>query len=1071
MKKSYLICTLIGAFLINSPTYADPIKEKLEVKKSNNNSYVTSVSSTGWSYTCKDGIDVELLSQGIKNNVPATIAIPNSENVDHIVVEIVYKGQNPGSTITVEDADGNSYIANREVPAGGSSNVWYYRTELPATASIHYSVTNKKDKAQSLLAYVFRNKNNGIGSSGVFTAIGGYNNIETIKIPIITDIGPRSVDIELPVSELTPDGRYIHIEVSAADGSFAELTEKIFNFPDGQCCIKIFKLTLDDVAGSVDEIEIKIDTRNGQNGCQNGQSWVMGGAVKTDVHCSCLNDETPPEPDAASLADLTAECSVAAPTAPTATDNCAGSITGTTTTTFPVTTPGTTVITWTFTDAEGNSSKQEQNVIIDDVTAPEPDATNLADLTGECNVALPAAPIATDNCDGVITGTTTTTFPVTTPGTTVVTWNFTDTTGNSSTQTQNIIIDDVTPPVANASSLLDLTGECSVVAPITPTATDNCDGTIIGTTTTTFPVTTPGTTVVTWTYTDANGNSSTQTQNVIVDDVTAPVADAASLSDLTAECSVSAPTAPTATDNCDGAITGTTTTTFPITASGTTIITWTFTDVEGNSSTQTQNVVIDDVSPPIADATSLADLTDECSVTAPNAPISTDNCDGAITGTTTTTFPVTTPGTTVVTWTYTDTNGNNSTQTQNVIINDGTAPVADATSLTDLVGECSPPATPTAPTATDNCDGAITGTTTTTFPITSNGTTVITWSFTDTAGNISTQTQNVIINDTTPPVADVANLPDLTDGCSVTAPNTPTATDSCNSTGSIIGTTTTTFPITTEGTTIITWTYTDTAGNSSTQTQNVIINDVTPPTADNLEDSLLMFDFNNPYPVVTFSDECSAITIEYTDYEAIQSCWADFGPGNATTNVRFEGIPFDENHHWEYGYVMKLLNFAPKVIGRVVNNTDPTSGWIVEIYFESLVGYNTWIANGGQTDNDSLQDQRQYANVDFTKPYSFKGFGSYKNSTITLSEITTDPHYIEIGEKAEYGINGAGFKIAYEGTINGVAIGNGGTQNIEMFAALDMCIDLRGRLIVRQWIVTDTAGNSQVFIQRLESEE
>ncbi len=1069
MKKSYLLCALICTYLISSPTYADPIKEKLEVKKSNNSSYVTSVSNTGWSYTCKDGIDVELLSLGIKNNVPASLAIVNSENVDHIIVEIVYKGQNPGSTITILDNEGNSYTANREVPAGGSSNVWYYRTELPATSSINYNVTNKKDKAQSMLAYVFRNKNNGIGSSGVFTAIGGYNNIETIKIPITTDSGPRSVSVELPVSELTPDGRYIHIEVAAADGSFAELTELINSFPDGQCCIKVFELNLTDVAGYVDEIVITIDTRNGKNGCNNGQSWVMGGAVKTDVHCSCVNDTTPPEPDATSLADLTDECSVAAPTAPTATDNCAGAITGTTTTTFPVTTLGATVITWTFTDVEGNSSTQTQNVIINDETAPVADAASLADLTGECSVTAPTAPTATDNCDGTITGTTTTTFPVTTPGTTIVTWAYTDADGNSSTQTQNVIVDDVTAPVADVASLVDLTAECSVAAPTAPTATDNCDGAITGTTTTTFPITTPGTTVVTWNYTDADGNNSTQTQNVIVDDVTAPVVDVVSLLDLTAECSVSAPTAPTATDNCDGAITGTTTTTFPVTTPGTTIITWTFTDMAGNSSTQTQNIIVDDVTPPEADAASLADLTGECSVTTPTAPISTDNCDGAITGTTTTIFPVTTPGTTVVTWIYTDANGNNSTQAQNVIISDGTAPVADAASLADLIGECSPPATPTAPTATDNCDGEIIGTTTTTFPITSNGTTVITWTFTDTAGNSSTQTQNVIINDSTPPVADVATLPDLTDGCSVTAPNAPTATDSCNGTESIIGTTTTTFPVTTQGTTVITWTFTDSAGNSSTQTQNVIINDVTPPTADNLEDSLLSFDLNN-LPIVTFSDECSDVTIEYSQYEAIQSCWADFGPGNSTTNVRFEGIPFDENHHWEYGYVTKLLNFAPKVIGRVVNNTDPTSGWIVEIYFESLMSYNSWIAAGGQTDNDSLQDQRQYANVDFTKPYSFKGFGSYKNSTITLLE-NTDPHYIEIGEKAEFGINGAGFKIAYEGTIDGVAIGNGGTQNIEMFVALDRCIDIRGLLLVREWIVTDAAGNSQVFIQRLESEE
>lgn len=529
---------LICALLMFSPIYASPKNEKLDVKKSNSNHYyVNSVSDTGWSYTCKDGIEVELLSLGLKNNVPASLTIPNVDNVDHIVVEIVYKGNNPGATIEIEDADGNTYTANREVPAGGSSSVWYYRTELPATASINYNNTSYESKAQSLLAYVFRNENNGIGSSGVFTAIGGYNNIETIQIPITTDSGPRSVSVELPISELTPDGRYVHIEVSASDGSFVELTENINSFPDGQCCIKVFELNLMDVAGDVDEIVVKIDTRNGKNGQSvNGQSWVMGGAVKTNVQCSCVDF------------------------------------------------------------------------------------------------------------------------------------------------------------------------------------------------------------------------------------------------------------------------------------------------------------------------------------------------------------------------------------------------------------------------------------------------------------------------------------------------------------------------------------------------------DVTPPTADNLVDHILIFDPLKDLPVVTFSDECSDATDIEIKYEAVQSCWVDFGPENATTNISFEGIPFDENHHWDYGYVQQQLGFTPKVIGRVVNNIDITNGWIVEIFFESLVDYNAWIALGRQTDNDALKEQREYANVDFSKTHSFIGFGDYKDSTITLLD-TTDPHYIEIGPKAEFGAYGAGFKIAYEGIINGTAIGNGGSQYIEMFAALNRCVNIRAQLIVREWTVTDASGNTQVFTQRVEFEE
>ncbi|MDH5414890.1 MAG: hypothetical protein OEW87_12185, partial [Flavobacteriaceae bacterium] len=294
MKKSYLLQTLLFAiFLMYSSIYSNedrnaPSNRIIDLDATNS---FTSSTDPGWSYTCKDGIEVELISLGLKNNIPASIDISGSEeDIVRIVVEIVYKGNNPGETIEIQDADGNSYTANREVPSGGSSNVWYYRTELPVTSSIHYNNTNNKSNAQSMLAYVFRKVNNGIGSSGVFTAIGGYNNIETVTIPIVTDSGPRGVSVQLPISELTPDGRYIHIEVSASDGSYAELTETITDFPSGNCCIKVFELNLNDVAGDVDEIEIKIDTRNKQNGqTVNGQSWVMGGAVKTDVYCSCVD--------------------------------------------------------------------------------------------------------------------------------------------------------------------------------------------------------------------------------------------------------------------------------------------------------------------------------------------------------------------------------------------------------------------------------------------------------------------------------------------------------------------------------------------------------------------------------------------------------------------------------------------------------------------------------------------------------------------------------------------------------------------------------------------------------------
>jgi hypothetical protein len=82
---------------------------------------------------------------------------------------------------------------------------------------------------------------------------------------------------------------------------------------------------------------------------------------------------------------------------------------------------------------------------------------------------------------------------------------------------------DTDPPVADVDPLPVVTGECSASITTVPTATDYCDGTIYGTTSDPLTYTTQGTFYVTWTYTDTKGNSSTQVQTVIVDDITPPV--------------------------------------------------------------------------------------------------------------------------------------------------------------------------------------------------------------------------------------------------------------------------------------------------------------------------------------------------------------------------------------------------------------------------------------------------------------------------------------------------------------------------------------------------------------------
>ena len=384
-----------------------------------------------------------------------------------------------------------------------------------------------------------------------------------------------------------------------------------------------------------------------------------------------------------------------------------------------------------------------------DTEAPMPSLQSLETIDEQCPLTKTQldnmAPTATDNHPGTVMVTNNiTNFPIT--STTTITWTYTDLTGNTATQTQAVTIKDTMSPVPNPSNdLSTLTAACSIPATdvTIPTAMDNCDGRIMATTTITPPIT--ASTTIMWTYTDAVGNTATQTQQVTIADNVPPTPNLSNdLSEIMRQCPLgeSELTTPAATDNCSGSVTVTNdVTSFPIMESM--MITWTYTDGANNTVTQTQQVTIRDNTNPVPAAADLPTLEDCSQITSLNAPNATDNCDGTITAATNASPPIT--ASTNLTWTYTDDANNTTTQTQEVIIGDTEAPLSDNSDLPMLTGEC-PVATMadlTAPTATDNCDaGTIMATTDASFPITAS--TTITWTYTDAAGNTATQTQEVI---------------------------------------------------------------------------------------------------------------------------------------------------------------------------------------------------------------------------------------------------------------------------------------------------------------------------------------
>ncbi|MGM0945385.1 MAG: MBG domain-containing protein [Bacteroidota bacterium] len=164
-------------------------------------------------------------------------------------------------------------------------------------------------------------------------------------------------------------------------------------------------------------------------------------------------------------------------------------------------------------------------------------------------------------------------------------WEITD--GGSACGTVGCT-DDKTPPEPDLLTLPNIAAECEVTGLTAPTATDDCTTRVRVTHDANFPIT--KSTIVTWTYADASGNLSTQMQNVVIKDFSAPVPDLVTLPEVTAEAPVTELTPPTATDNCTASVTVTHNAVFPINEN--TLVTWTYTDAAGNFSTQSQNVVI-----------------------------------------------------------------------------------------------------------------------------------------------------------------------------------------------------------------------------------------------------------------------------------------------------------------------------------------------------------------------------------------------------------------------------------------------------------------------------------------------
>ena len=433
-------------------------------------------------------------------------------------------------------------------------------------------------------------------------------------------------------------------------------------------------------------------------------------------------------------------------------------------------------------------------------------------------------------------------------GPNTVTLLVTDVNGNSSQCTATVTVEDNVAPMAVCQDItiqLDNLGNATIVASdVDGGSTDACGIDTLSIDVDTFDCSDVGTNPVVLTVTDVNGNSSTCTATVTVEDNVAPMA---VCQDITVQLDAAGNATIVAsdvdggsTDACGIDTLSIDVDTFDCSDVGTNPVVLTVTDVNGNSSTCTATVTVEDNVAPMAvcqDITVQLDAAGNATIVASDVDGgSTDACGIASLAIDVDTFDCSDVGTNPVVLTVTDVNGNSSTCTATVTVEDNIAPVIacpmDIT-LPNDPGVCGAEVNFGDASAADACGIATVLQTAglpsgSTFPV---GTSTVEFTATDVNGNTSTCTFTVTVQDTELPVAvcqDITIQLDALGAASITAADIDGgSSDNCGVAS--ISASQTDFDCSDVGDNNITLTVTDVNGNTSTCVAVVTVEDVTAP--------------------------------------------------------------------------------------------------------------------------------------------------------------------------------------------------------------------------------------------------
>ncbi len=266
---------------------------------------VTGAASNGWNSdialddinisqtgnACSDGMTIDYYGAGCDGVDGVELDIVNTGDIVETVLEIVYKSCDPGASIDINSSVGVITLSKTFTsPQGGyvfRGVVNGYVTNLD-----HVSICggcNDGNGLQSIMAFVERSTDSPKSYAAVYSENGSYCDITSFNINIATGTDVRDIDIVVPISEMTDDGRYLTVRVTDESGTVTESETVYAHDPSlGSCCFNMVELTLENVPANSSflTVEIITDAANDPSGNGNcGQSWIIAATVLVEVNC------------------------------------------------------------------------------------------------------------------------------------------------------------------------------------------------------------------------------------------------------------------------------------------------------------------------------------------------------------------------------------------------------------------------------------------------------------------------------------------------------------------------------------------------------------------------------------------------------------------------------------------------------------------------------------------------------------------------------------------------------------------------------------------------------------------